>query len=45
METSHVTEGSYGTLCLLSGTSRTVGSHWTGVSGGSISRRGGVSTT
>lgn len=45
METGQVTEGSYRTLCLLSGTSRTVGSHWTGVSSGSISRRRGVSTT
>lgn len=45
METGQVTEGSYRTLCLLSRTSRTVGSHWTGVPSGSVCWGGGVSTT
>lgn len=45
METGQVTEGSYRTLCLLSRTSRTVGSHWTGVASGSVCWGGGVSTT
>lgn len=45
METREVTEGAYRTLCLLSRTTLTVGSHWTDVSSGSICWGGGVSTT